>query len=138
MKIRSIMIIGALAAITGFAACDKDPKPEPEQIGGKGGSTTLKAIPRHHSRLIDSCMVYIKYNASDMPATHSYDDSVRAVVSPTDSIPYAIFTGLKKGKYYLYGYGWDENISDTVIGGGPVTIDVDDVKTVYVQVTEGD
>lgn len=78
-------------------------------LAGKGGYGTLKVTPRHHSRQIDSCMIYIKYNAVDAPVDNRYDDSAKTVL--IGGIPVATFTELKKGNYYLYGYGWDPKLT---------------------------
>lgn len=128
-----------LVAILCFSAC-KDKKtetPAPAVVAGKGGSSILRVIPRHHSKEIDSCTVYIKYNAQDLPANGKYDDSLK-VVKDSSGHPYAIFTGLKKGNYYLYGYGWDKSIADTVLGGSPHIITTDGTEDMYLQITEGD
>lgn len=72
-------------------------------------TATLHITPRHHGRQIDSCMVYIKYNAINPPADGRYDDSAKCI--RVDSLPVATISGLKKGNYYLYGYGWDPQLT---------------------------
>lgn len=79
-----------------LAACKKE---EDES------TATLKVTPRHHGRAIDSCTIYLKYNATDVPANGKYDDS--AVCVQVGGIPVATFSGLKKGNYYVFGHGWD-------------------------------
>ncbi|MBL7682907.1 MAG: hypothetical protein JNK00_06065 [Flavipsychrobacter sp.] len=112
----------------------KEPEPTNTDIAGKGGSATLKITPKHHSKNIDSCTIYIKYNAQDIP--NSYDDSIKAVKE--NGKPVATFSQLKKGKYYLYGYGWDTTISNNVKGGIPYTITEEKVHEISLPVTEGD
>jgi hypothetical protein len=74
-----------------------------DPIGGKGGTAVLKLNPSHHAKGIDSSVVYIKYNASDIPT--SYDDSMKTVQE--NGKPIATFSGLKKGKYYLFSKAYD-------------------------------
>src|ERR1700741_2137378 len=102
---RSILFF-CLAALSA-SSCSRTEE-EPKSVGGKGGNATLKITPKHHDLNIDSCMVYIKYDAQDVPA--SYDDSAKAVM--INNIPVATFAGLKKGAYYLFGKGWDASIKD--------------------------
>lgn len=108
----------------------------PPEIGGKGGLATLKITPRHHGRQIDSCMIYIKYDAVNPPADSVYDDSARCVL--INGIPIATFAGLKKGNYYLFGYGWDPLLSppQNVRGGIPWTVTEETLQSINVPVSE--
>ncbi len=103
-----------------------------DDMAGKGGKATLKVMPAHHEKQIDSCTVYIKYNTRDAPAT--YDDSVKTQIA--GGVPTATFTELKKGDYYLYGRGWDKDIQQVVTGGIPVTITQEAVVPVNLPVSE--
>src|SRR5437868_1517779 len=76
---------------------------EPVFVGGKGGTGVLLVTPQHHGRNIDSLTVYIKYNSLD--ASDTYDDSAKCV--DLGAQPVATFSNLKRGDYYLYGYGYD-------------------------------
>jgi hypothetical protein len=82
---------------------------DPQPIGGKGGNATIKVTPRHHGQQIDSCMIYVKYNAVDAPANNVYDDSAKCIL--INGVPIATFAGLKNGNYYFWGYGWDPQLS---------------------------
>jgi hypothetical protein len=106
--------------------------------GGKGGAATLKASPKHHSAYIYDCTIYLKYDSSVPPSdsTTGYDEQVAVTVE--DGKPVATFTGLKNGKYYLYGYGYDTSIAQNVKGGIPFEITDQGTTTVNVPVTEGD
>ena len=126
------MILGAAGLILLAASCKNDD--DTVLIGGKGGNATLHITARHHARTIDSAMVYIKYNATNLPT--SFDDSAKVVKTATDTT--ATISGLKKGTYYLYGYGWDKSIGDTVLGGVPYTITAERDINLILQVTEGD
>jgi len=119
--------------ITAFSCNRSDDNNNSVDIGGKGGNAVLKITPQHHGRNIDSCTVYIKYNTLDAP-TGSYDDSALCV--QIDSTPVATFTQLKKGKYYLYGKGWDPTILQGVKGGLPYTITQESAINVLLPVTE--
>lgn len=135
-------LIKPLALITGMSlmafSCKKDNNNNNNNnnnnTAGKGGSGVIRAIPKHHTRLIDSCTIYIKYNATTAPS--SYDDSIKCV--KVNDTAQAIFTGLKNGNYYLYGYGYDTSISKNVSAGIAFTLSAQDTEKVYVPVTEGD
>lgn len=117
-----------VAMIACLASCRKeDDKP----IGGKGGNATLYVTPQHHDRNIDSCKIYIRYNAKTAGA---YNDSAFCV--QVSGKPVATFGGLKKGDYYLYGSGWDAEIDESVIGGTSVTISEEKAYDIYVPVSE--
>lgn len=120
-----------------LSACKKDDPIDPVSpagTAGKGGNATLKVTPKHHGIVIDSCMVYIRYNTQDAATT--YDDSTRVATENGGST--ATFSGLKTGNYYLYGKGWDNSISMEVIGGLPYTITEEATLSVNLPVTEGD
>lgn len=106
-------------------------KDEETDVAGKGGNAILKITPKHHSQIIDSCKVYIKYNTLD--ATASYDDSTWALPS-NGSV--AVFQGLKAGKYYIFGLGWDKSINQEVRGGLPHTITEQKTYELILPVTE--
>ncbi|MCD6062584.1 MAG: hypothetical protein K0R82_495 [Flavipsychrobacter sp.] len=110
-------------------SCERE---DPDPIGGKGGNAVLKITPQHHSMNIDSCMVYIKYNTQDKPA--SFDDSTKCIME--GGKPVATFSNLKKGKYYLFGFGWDPSIGMAVKGGAPYTIKEESSQSYNLAVTE--
>lgn len=134
-----IVYLTAAIAFLSIAACKK--REEPVEVAGKGGNATIKATPKHHSRYVDSCTIYIKYNTLDLPAgvfsPSLYDDNV-VCVKINDSVSVGTFSGLKKGKYFLYGTGWDKKGPYAVAGGLPVTISEDKTYDVTLAVTEGD
>lgn len=117
-------------------SCKKEDEAPP--VGGPGGNATLKVTPRHHGRQIDSCMIYIKYNAVNPPADSLYDDSARCVL--INGLPIATFAGLKKGNYYIFGYGWDPQLTPPqhVRGGTPWTITEETLQKLDIPVSEGD
>src|SRR5690606_7382445 len=80
-------------ALAVLAACEREDGQDVD-LAGKGGAAELRITPEHHGNVIDSCMMYIKYNAQDKPS--SYDDSAWCVpVGSNSSV--ATFSGLKKG-----------------------------------------
>lgn len=137
MHYKNFIAPAALLLAIGFSSCDRT---EPVELAGKGGNATIVAVPKHHSKYINDCTMYIKYNTNDLPsATFSpsqYDDSLKCVT--VDGKPSAGFTGLKKGKYYIYGVGYDPDIQMKVEAGKPVTITADQSYEVVIPVTEGD
>lgn len=102
----------------------------PVNVGGKGGNATFRLTPVHEGLNIDSCMLYIKYDASVIPFNGKFDDSVWAVKA-ADGTPVGTFTGLKPGKYYLYGKGWDLVRSLKVKGGLPYVIPQEQKATTH-------
>lgn len=118
------ILLAAAFSLVAAAGCKDDDNvmPEPTVVGGKGGNATINIVPQQNYADIDSGMLYIKYNTLDMPLT--YDDSV-VVMTPKGGRPTATFSGLKKGKYYLYAYGWNKYNSEIVGGGIPYTITTD-------------
>jgi hypothetical protein len=109
----------ALLAVS-FAACKSDDDTQP--VAGKGGPTSVRVTPRHHNIPIDSCIVYIKYNAQDKPAGDVYDDSARAQGAGNGVPAQAAFPNLRPGNYYIFGRGYDPAGSYVVRGGTPFTI----------------
>jgi hypothetical protein len=130
---RYLLLIAGLLIF--FSAC-KGNDPEPTPVGGKGGNAILNVTPRHHGRQIDTCTVYIKYNATDAPSNGVYDDSAACVL--VSGIPVATFSGLKKGNYYLYGYGWDPTLTPPqhVKGGFAYPIQEENTQSIDLAVSE--
>lgn len=123
------LIFMSIAAMLLFTACERK---ETVTVGGKGGNATLKVTPQHHGDNIDSCTIYLKYNAQDKPS--SYDEEVKCVM--VNGKPVATFTNLNKGNYYVFGKGWDPDIEQEVEGGIPYTIAEETTKDITVPVTE--
>ncbi len=117
MRKLPILLLATLGIIFCFSCNRKDKDPD---VGGIGGSATLKVTPKHHNKQIDSCKVYIKYNTLDAPAGAIYDDSAKCVL--ISGVPVATFSGLKNGPYYLYAFGYDPDVVQNVKGGTPYTI----------------
>lgn len=138
----SALLLFATTLIVAATGCKrKDDDKTPEEPSGKGGKAVIKATPLHHAELIDSCTIYIKYNTLDLPADGKYDDSAKCVPEGTapNIKPVASFTQLKKGRYYLFGRGWDPAISQAVEGGVGYTVqDTIGTFAITVPVTEGD
>jgi hypothetical protein len=90
---------------------------------GTGGNNTLYAYPFHHAKPIPNATIYIKYGAKTFPGTDvsAYDDNKVAMVYAGEN-PHAIFTGLNKGYYFLYGVGFDSALGLPVTGGIPMQI----------------
>lgn len=110
-------------------SCKKIPQTEPF-TSGKGGNTTVSVVPVHHSDYVDTCTLYIKYNTRDAPADGIYDDSVVCVL--IDTIPVAVFPGLKKGDYYLFARGYHTlYVPPYVRGGMPYTVKSDDSVKIF-------
>lgn len=132
MKAIHIAASALLMLTLGAASCSREDK------AGKGGEATLKVTPQHHGNNIEQCVIYLKYNASTPPSatTEGYDENI--AVAMEDGKPVATFTKLKKGKYYIYGYGYDPTISQDVKGGIPFEITSETVIATNVPVTEGD
>lgn len=132
MKKNFGFLVVALCAMIAVVSCNRSDDSGP--VAGKTGAAVIYATPQHHGKNIDSCTIYIKYNASEASAT--YDDSAKCV--QVNGKPVATFTNLSNGKYYLYGEGYDPSISQGVKGGIPYEITTQADITLAVPVTEGD
>jgi hypothetical protein len=97
-----------------------------------GGSATVKGVVKHHSKVIGGSRVFIKYNASEFPGrdTTFYDAKVFADAQGRYS--FACY----KGKYYLYGFGYDDGVPGAVSGGIPINVRTKELLEIDVQVTE--
>mgnify|MGYP001627320552 CR=1 FL=1 len=110
-------------------SCNKKPQ------AGPGGNASLKVRAKHHGTLIDSAKIHIKYNSMEAVSLSEYD-AVQAITNFDTGDSYTIFSGLKKGEYYLYGEGWDPSIFSNVKGGLPFKIDEEKEYEIIVAVTE--
>lgn len=101
----------------------------PKPVAGKGGGASLRITPNHDTLNIDSCMLYIKYDAQVVPFDGKYDDSAKALM--IQGTPVATFSGLKTGNYYLLAKGWDLVRSQKVRGGLPFIVLEENANTVH-------
>ncbi len=103
---------------------------------GLGGDNELQITAKHHTVVLDSMTVYLKFNTQDAPTALS-DYDIQAEVKDYNGEKIAVFTGLKEGEYYMYGYGWDPFLPDNVEGGLPIEISNESTPIEYdLQVTE--
>ena len=103
---------------------------------GTGGDAEIQAMTMHHDAHVHDATVYLKFDAKEFPGTNIADYDLSAEVGADG---HAHFTGLKRGKYFVYGVGFDSTINQTVTGGVAVEIKKkDEIKVVTVPVTEGD
>lgn len=123
--IKKVMVsILTLTILVAASSCRKE---------GPGGKSSVSGIAKHHEKAIPDCVIYIKYGTSEFPGTDvsKYDASVTADGSGNYS-----FTGLRKGDYYLYGVGYDTDISEAVTGGIAIKLKYNKELTTNVPVTE--
>jgi hypothetical protein len=85
-----------------------------------GGNATITGKAVHHDKAVAYASVFIKFNAKEFPGSDTtvYDAKVRADENGNFTIK------CYKGNYYLYGFGYDYDISAPyhVKGGQPVKI----------------
>ncbi len=112
-----------------IGSCTKKPS------AGLGGNANLNIKVYHHATPIDSCTIYIKFNSSEAVSLSEYDLTQKLVLDSNGN-SYTIFSGLKKGDYYIYGEGWDPSISNNVKGGLPYTIKDETDLMISIPVTE--
>jgi hypothetical protein len=133
MKVKAYFFFSLLvSALISFQACNRGEDDPIIPIAGKGGNATLRVTPMHHVTYIDSCKVYIKYNATEAPV--SFDDS--AWCTAVGGKPIASFSQLKTGNYYLVARGWDTTIMEAVKGGVPYVITEEKIIDINLPVTE--
>jgi hypothetical protein len=112
----SVLTFATILAVS----CQRKNEPipaEPNPVGGKGGNAELRVTAKHHEATMDSCTIYIRYDANAMPTDMKWDDTMNVKVENGRYM--AVFTSLKKGSYFLYGKGWDfslEGEDKTVTG----------------------
>ena len=116
-KISLALILVACSTLI-FTACRKN-----KITGGAyGGNATLHIAAQHASHDVDSCWIYIKYNATEAPKMGMYDDSALAAVNGVGR-PLAVFNNLTTGNYYLFAKGYDAVYQQRASGGMVFTID---------------
>lgn len=127
MKILRNIMIPFVVATFAFSCCK----------GGAGGDATITASTHHHSRSIPGAIVYVKYNATELPGTSPSNYDTKFIAGPTDFSVKC--TGLKCGNYYLYATAYDSSIMQPVTGGVAVKISYSERKKnadIWVPVTE--
>ena len=117
------LLFVVLAALSGSTACV--PEYSHRVSGGKGGHVVLMMTPFYYSRKLSNGKAYLKYAASFAPKDGIYDDSTNFVT--IDSIPYAIFSGLSTGDYYVKINAYD-SISSRNLSG----------QSMYIYITKDD
>jgi hypothetical protein len=112
-----------IATVCLFFSCKKN------ELGGK---SKISGTVMHHSRFIANATVFIKFNAKEFPGTDTtaYDTKVKADGAGNYSIK------CYKGDYYLYGYGYDDQLATKVTGGVGVHIRNREDVSIDVAVTE--
>jgi hypothetical protein len=115
-------------ALLGLVFSCSSCKDDDSCTAGTGGNLTIVSKLAHHGDVIPNDSLYpdtvwVKFNATDWAnAPQGYDLQVIGVF-PEDHIH---IEGLKCGKYYLYGSGWDASVSQVVKGGKPFETDQKD------------
>ncbi len=103
-------------------SCKKDKDPDPVQCtAGTGGNVNLTAYLVHHADTITNGILYIKYNAVNFPG-HPDTINYEASYTMDTGEDHIIVSGLKCGKYFLWGMAYDNAISDSVVGGIPLNL----------------
>jgi hypothetical protein len=128
----SVKFFSAFLMICFLISCNRT---DENNKAGKGGKASIQLTPRHHGifkNIVDG-KAYIKYNSKDLPS--SYDDSV-VVSYDAERKPFAIFSELKKGNYYIYVNAYDTLYKQQVKGGIPYEIMEDKLYEIDVPVTE--
>jgi uncharacterized GH25 family protein len=100
-----VCLFSVASSMLFLSACSK---------AGKGGDASIQGKVLHHETIIPNARVFVKYDKTEFPGadTTKYDDVVNA-----DNQGNYVFSGLKKGKYYLYGVG-----KDGVANGNPFDV----------------
>ncbi len=125
MNPKKVILATITILLLGFYSCCKDP--------GDGGSANLVVYLKHHEKTILSypdsfagypqgfkTKIYLKYDAEESPGTSpsAYD----RVVEAGAHADHLHVEGLKCGKYFIYGVGYDKDIYMPVQGGIAIKI----------------
>jgi hypothetical protein len=126
-KNSSILLLTFSSLIIFLFACEK---------GGPGGSGYIKGQCIHHTTIVPWDTIGIKYNATQLPGVTQQDYDA---ITHADSTGHFSFGPLKKGNYYLYGWGYDSTRAVGVTGGQAVKLTSNsDVDNMILYITEGD
>lgn len=106
-----------------FVSCKKN------QLGGK---STVHGVVAHHDKPIPHARVFIKFNATEFPGADTAAYDAHVVAGHHGEYSFDCY----KGDYYLYGYGFDTGINETVSGGLPVKVRHKEDREMKVAVTE--
>ena len=109
---------------------------------GLGGESTLVVYLKHHDDTIKNHVgwndtVFVKYNTNDLPGTKPADFDTYFVGETGED--HVRIPGLKAGRYFLFGVGFDSLKSYRVVGGRPIRIKYKDrssEETIDLAVTE--
>ncbi|MFM8432459.1 MAG: hypothetical protein ACKOA1_06665 [Bacteroidota bacterium] len=112
----SLLMLGSFVI---FYSCQDD---ENTCIGGSGGQLTIVAKLKHHGEVIANLTgqpdtVWIKYNVQEWSNAPLGAD---ARIIGEEGEDHIHLEGLKCGKYYLYGSGFDTTYQMVVRGGIPL------------------
>jgi len=122
---KKIIFIPLLFILIGFNSCKKN------ELGGKA---IIKGTVKHHSKIIANATVFIKFNAKEYPGSDTilYDSKVKADANGNYLIK------CYKGDYYLFGFGYDNDVPPPyhVKGGVPVKIRNNETVEIEIAVTE--
>lgn len=82
----------------------------------KNQVATISGHVMHHEKSIGNAHVYVKYDTNFFPGENlaNYDLHIQA-----DEHGHFSYDKLPVGEFYLYAFGWDDEISDSVFGGIP-------------------
>ncbi len=85
----------------------------------KNKVATVTGHVMHHEKPIGHAQVYLKFGTNYFPGENlgSYDVNVQA-----DDHGHFTFDKIPTGEFYVYAFGWDDEISDSVFGGIPSEI----------------
>lgn len=123
MRTRHI-ITGLLVAVIAVG-CQREnnniPNP-PDPEAGKGGKTQLRITAKRYEKQLDSCTIYLKYNALASSKDIKFDDT--ANVKNVNGTFMVVFDSLKQGNYYMFAKGRDLSLTpyDSLWGHGNFTV----------------
>jgi len=97
-----------------------------------GGKCTVQGRVMHHSKLIANARVFIKFNAKEFPGndTTKYDAKVVADLSGNYNF------NCYQGNYFLYAYGYDDQLRLPVFGGTSVKVRTNEIVSTDLAVFE--
>ncbi|MCC6371150.1 MAG: hypothetical protein IT236_09110 [Bacteroidia bacterium] len=97
-----------------------------------GGKSTVNGTVLHHSRFIAGARVFIKFNANEFPGNDTTKYDAKVVADLSGNYNFKCY----QGNYFLYAYGYDDQLRLPVFGGTSVKVRTNEIVSTDLAVFE--